>query len=117
MTIVMSEISLDTLAITKSRLEIDSVKLLLSSTIGTRQTSLRCLDLSQNYIFADNILHEHKENVRYLIFEGSKFAQFRYLETNWDKQLYSLTASEEAQSALFFKTSQDKKTVKVSISN
>ena len=111
----MSEVSLDTLRINKCRLELDSVELLLGATVGTRQPSLRCLDLSQNYIFPENLQQPYHDALRFVLVEGKKFAQLRYLENHWDKHLYQLVAASEVESTLFFKSHQSPQLQRVSI--
>lgn len=115
MTILMSEVALDTLRINKCRLELDSVKLLLGATVATKQPSLRCLDLSQNYIFSENLQQPYGDSLRILAVEGKRFAKLRYLENEWDKHLYQLVAAPEVESTLFFKNQQPAQQQRISI--
>lgn len=65
---------------------------------------LRCLDLSQNYIFAENVINRYGDHfVYFVINDVGDYCPTDYIEETWDQTVFDLLHSSKFSNVLYFK--------------
>lgn len=81
----------------------ENLDLIVKETIVYKHNRLRCLDLSYNYIFAENYKEKYGEHFRQLECNYSEFLELKYLEAGWDDSLFNMICRDKFETTLFYK--------------
>lgn len=95
---------LTTLKITKCNLQQDDVQPFLLDCFRGNKYELRCLDLSKNYVFADNLITSIGDNfVYFMVNEEGEYLSTKYIQEVWSEEIFELLHAHQFRSIMFFK--------------
>lgn len=95
---------LDTLRITKCKLQQNEVESFLLDCFRTNEFDLRCVDLSQNCVFAENLITNYGDMFVYFMINSSgQYLSTQYIEETWNDEIFETLYSKTFSNILFYK--------------
>jgi hypothetical protein len=95
---------LSTLRFTKCKLQQSDVQDFLLNCFKNNPYDLRCLDISQNCVFAESLIAEFGEQfVYFMINSAGQYCPMQYIEETWNSEIFDTLYSRQFKNVLFYK--------------